>query len=85
VLQPTYHFMSGALVLTSPVIAFRALPIQIAFAVSLVALLGIVAVLSRMMAQRQRDAARKLEMAAWHMRQLVPQSEESASSSVMVR
>ncbi len=82
VLEPTYRFMSGALVLTSPVIAFRALPIQIAFAVSLIALLGVVAVLSRMMADRQRAAARKLEIAAWHMRQLVPHPESDATSSI---
>jgi eukaryotic-like serine/threonine-protein kinase len=80
VLQPTYQFMSGALVLTSPVITFRAVPIQIAFALSLLALLGVVAVLSRMMAERQRNAARQLEIAAWHMRQLVPQSDHDNSA-----
>ena len=84
VLEPTYRFMSGALVLTSPVIAFRALPIQIAFAISLIALLGVVAVLSRMMAERQRAAARKLEIAAWHMRQLVPHPESPSSSALKV-
>ncbi|HPH66667.1 MAG TPA: serine/threonine-protein kinase [Kofleriaceae bacterium] len=85
VLEPTYRFMSGALVLTSPVIAFRALPIQIAFAISLLALLGVVAVLSRMMADRQRAAARKLEIAAWHMRQLVPHADDAAASSKLIK
>jgi eukaryotic-like serine/threonine-protein kinase len=85
VLEPTYRFMSGALVLTSPVITFRALPIQIAFAISLLALLGVVAVLCRMMAERQRSAARTLEIAAWHMRQLVPQSDERDATSAKTK
>jgi hypothetical protein len=46
--------------------------VQLAFLVLLLALLAVVAVLSRMMAQRQRDANRRVELQAWQLRQLVP-------------
>ena len=72
VLAPTYSFEGGALVLRSPVIAFRSAPVQVAFAVLLVVLLAVVAMLSRSMAQRQRAASRRVELQAWHLRQLVP-------------
>jgi hypothetical protein len=38
----------------------------------LVVLLAVVGVLSRGLARRQRDATRKLELHAWHLRQVVP-------------
>jgi len=72
VLSPTYEFVNGTIVLHSSVIIFRSLPVQIAFALLLISLLAVVALLSRMMAQRQRDASRRAEMQAWHLRQLVP-------------
>lgn len=72
VLSPTYEFVNGTIVLHSSVIVFRSAPVQVAFAVLLVALLAVVAVLSRMMAQRQRRAARRFELQAWQLRQLVP-------------
>jgi eukaryotic-like serine/threonine-protein kinase len=67
----TYKFVDGTIVLQSPTITFHALPVQLAFALLLVALLVVVAVLSRMMAHRQRDASRRVELQAWHLRQLV--------------
>ena len=39
-------------------------------------LVPIVAILTRGMARRQREAARALELQAWHLRQLVPTSDE---------
>jgi hypothetical protein len=72
VLDSTYTFVDGTIVLRSPVVAFHALPVQIAFAMLLVAVLVVVAVLSRMMAARQREASRSVELQAWHLRQLVP-------------
>ena len=38
----------------------------------LVVLLGVVGLLSRGMAKRQREATRTLELHAWHLRQVVP-------------
>jgi hypothetical protein len=73
VLSSTYRFTDGGeLVLGSSVVQFSAAPVQVAFAVLLVALLGVVGVLSRGQAQRQREATRKLELHAWHLRQVVP-------------
>jgi eukaryotic-like serine/threonine-protein kinase len=73
VLSSTYRFTDGGeLVLGSAVVSFSAAPVQVAFAVLLVALLGVVGVLSRGQAQRQREATRKLELHAWHLRQVLP-------------
>jgi eukaryotic-like serine/threonine-protein kinase len=72
VLSPTYTFVNGTIVLSSAVLTFRSVPVQLAFLVLLIALLAVVAVLSRMMAQRQRDANRRVELQAWQLRQLVP-------------
>jgi serine/threonine protein kinase len=72
VLSPTYTFVDGTIVLSSQILTFRSVPVQLAFLVLLLALLAVVAVLSRMMAQRQRDANRRVELQAWQLRQLVP-------------
>jgi len=72
VIAPTYHFDDGALVLRSQVVTFSSMPTQIAFAVLLLSLIGVVAVLSRALAKRQREATRNLEVQAWQLRQLVP-------------
>ncbi|MDB4952682.1 MAG: Serine/threonine protein kinase PrkC, regulator of stationary phase [Myxococcales bacterium] len=71
-IAPTYQFVDGAIILHSPVVTFRSVPVQVAFALLLVALLAVVAVLSRQMAKRQREASSKVELQAWHLRQLVP-------------
>jgi len=71
VLAPTYRFVDGTIVLRSPVIEFHAMPVQFALALLLVALFGVVAVLSRTMAERQRESSRQVELQAWHLRQLV--------------
>jgi serine/threonine-protein kinase len=71
VLESTYQFVDGSIVLRSPVITFHSVPVQLAFALLLVALLVVVAVLSRAMAQRQHEANRRVELQAWHLRQLV--------------
>jgi serine/threonine-protein kinase len=71
VLSPTYQFVDGTIVLHSSVIVFSALPVQIAFALLLVAVFGVVAVLSRVMASIQRATNRRAELQAWHLRQLV--------------
>jgi len=47
------------------------MPVQFALALLLVALFGVVAVLSRTMAERQRESSRQVELQAWHLRQLV--------------
>jgi hypothetical protein len=72
VIAPTYHFAHGALVLRSPIIAFSSVPVQLAFALLLLTLVIVVGVLSRGLAKNQREAARKLELQAWHLRQVVP-------------
>jgi serine/threonine-protein kinase len=73
VMARTYHFTPGGeLVLGSSVIRFSSAPVQLAFAILLVVLLAVVGLLSRGLAIRQRDATRKLELAAWHLRQVVP-------------
>jgi hypothetical protein len=38
----------------------------------LIVLLTAVAVFSRVVGQRQRDAARRVELQAWHLAQVVP-------------
>jgi len=72
-LAPTYHFTPGGeLVMASSVVRFSSLPVQLAFALLLVLLLAVVGLLSRGIAQRQREATRELELHAWHLRQVVP-------------
>ncbi len=72
VLEGTYRFVEGDLVLSSNVLTFTAVPVQVAFAAMLVALVTIVALLTRGMALRQRQATRSLELQAWHLRQILP-------------
>jgi hypothetical protein len=72
VIGSTYTFEDGALVLHSPLITFTSAPTQIAFGLLLVTLVVIVAFLSRAIAIRHRDATRRLEVQAWHMRQILP-------------
>jgi serine/threonine-protein kinase len=72
VLPATYRFDGGDLVLSSDLVRFSAVPVQLAFAVLLVTLVAVVAVLSRTIATRQREATRRLELQAWHLRQIVP-------------
>ena len=72
VLDATYRFVHGELVLSSSVLTFSAVPVQVAFATMLVALVTIVALLTRGMALRQRQATRSLELQAWHLRQILP-------------
>jgi len=72
VLAPTYSFDHGALIFRSPVIELNSLPVQLAFALILVGLLTVVALLSRNQALRQHAANRAVELQAWHLRQLVP-------------
>jgi serine/threonine-protein kinase len=72
-LPATYRFnAAGELVLASAVVRFSAVPVQVAFAVLLVGLLGVVGLLSRGLAKRQREATRTVELHAWHLRQVVP-------------
>ena len=63
---------AGELVRGSPSIACSPAPIQLAFALLLINFLIAVAFLSRVLAKRQRGAARRLELQAWHLRQVVP-------------
>ncbi len=72
VLEKTYSFHDGSLTLSSSVVQFSSVPVQLAMAAVLVSLIGVVAVLTRGLAMRQRDAARKLELHAWQLRQIVP-------------
>jgi len=72
VLSETYRFVGGDLVLSSGIVRFTAAPVQLAFAVLLVTLVAVVAVLSRTIATRQREATRQLELQAWHLRQILP-------------
>jgi hypothetical protein len=71
-LPATYRFTDGELVLSSDIVRFSAAPVQLAFAVLLVTLIVVVAILSRAIATRQREATRKLELQAWHLRQILP-------------
>src|SRR5262249_25551452 len=72
VLEPTYRFADGELVISSPIVTLSPAPVQLAFALLLIILLTAVGVLSRVLAKRQRDAARRLELQAWHLAQVVP-------------
>jgi serine/threonine-protein kinase len=71
VIAPTYHFVDGALVLTSPTVTFSSAPVQLAFAVVLVLLVAVVAVLLRHMANQRRAVTQQIELQAWHLRQIV--------------
>ena len=71
-LAPTYRFVGGELILSSPNLTFAAVPVQLAFAVLLVSLIAVVALLTRVLALRQREANRRLELQAWHLRQILP-------------
>src|SRR5215468_10442868 len=51
VLSSTYRFSAGELVLVSPAVRFSAVPVQVAFALALVALLAVVGLLSRGLAR----------------------------------
>ena len=73
VLSSTYRFTAnGELHLVSPHLTFSAVPVQLAFALLLVVLVSVVALLTRVLAVRQREAAHKLELQAWHLRQILP-------------
>jgi serine/threonine-protein kinase len=72
VLAPTYSFESGKIILHSPNLTFSSLPAQLGFALLLVMAVAVVAFLLRTIALRQRDATRRLELHAWHLRQIVP-------------
>ena len=71
VLAATYRFDGGTIVLSSPTLHFTALPVQLAFALIVFWLVVITAVLLRTMGLRQREAAKQIELQAWHLRQLV--------------
>jgi serine/threonine-protein kinase len=81
VLPSTYEFRDGKLVLESPAIVFHSLPVQLAFMGVLVSLVGVVALLSRQMAMRQRAVSERAELQAWHLRQLVRGSEDASPAS----
>ncbi len=72
VFSSTYEFVDGTLRLHSSILEYTELPVSLAFALLLVALITTVAVLSRNLATAQRDATRRLEIQAWHLRQIVP-------------
>jgi len=69
----TYRFTAdGELVLGSSILRFTAVPAQVALVLLLGVLLLLVALLSRVLAKRQRQTTRELELRAWHLRQVVP-------------
>jgi hypothetical protein len=72
IISSTYEFTEGTMRLHSQVLVYRELPVSVAFALLLVALMTTVAVLSRNLATKQRDATRRLEVQAWHLKQIVP-------------
>jgi serine/threonine-protein kinase len=75
VISPTYQFIDGKLLLETAALSFHAVPVQLAFAGVLVSLLGVVGLLSRQMARRQREVSERAELQAWHLRQLVRSAE----------
>jgi serine/threonine-protein kinase len=72
VVAPTFRFHDGVLELRSSVVDFRDAPVQVAFAVLLVMLLAECTLFGRTLAIRQRAASERLEVQAWHLRQIVP-------------
>ncbi|HEY0994105.1 MAG TPA: hypothetical protein VGD80_43915, partial [Kofleriaceae bacterium] len=77
VVSPTYSFTDvGQLVIGSSILTFSPAPVQLAFVALLIILLTVVGLLSRVLAQRQRDATRRLELQAWHLEQVVPSIEK---------
>jgi hypothetical protein len=71
VLEATYRFEAGTIVLLSPAVTFSAVPVQLALALVVVLLVASTAVLLRTMAVRQREAAKQIQLQAWQLRQLV--------------
>jgi hypothetical protein len=59
-------------ILGASVVRFSGVAFQVSFAILRVGLLAIVGVLVRSMARRQHVATRRLELHAWHLRQVVP-------------
>jgi serine/threonine-protein kinase len=74
ILERTYAIEDGRIVITSPSLAFNAMPTQLALALLLVMTTSVVAYLLRSIARLQADATRRLELHAWHLRQIVPTS-----------
>jgi len=73
VIAPTYRFTeAGELVMSSTVVNYSSVPVQLSFASLILVFVVLVAVLVRGMANQQRQAARTIELQAWHLRQLVP-------------
>ncbi len=68
----THEFVDGKLVLTSPGLAYREAPFEMALALVFVMLMIVVSLLSRRIATRLRDVSQQVELQAWHLRQLVP-------------
>ncbi len=76
VVAPTYHFVDGAIVLSSHALAFTSAPVQVTLLALLVVLLVVVAVLARRVANAQRAATLQVEVQAWQIRQLMPRAPE---------
>ena len=81
VIDPTYRFENGTIQLSSTIISFSEVPVQLAFALLLVVLMAVVALLSRMLARRQHEASRSVEMQAWHLRQILPVARRTTMSA----
>jgi hypothetical protein len=78
VIAPTFRFHDGVLELRSTVVDFRDAPVETAFAVLLVLLLAECTVFGRTLAIRHRAASERLEVQAWHLRQIVPARDTAA-------
>ena len=74
---PTYHFVDGAIVLSSHALAFTSAPVQVTLLALLVVLLVVVAVLARRVANAQRAATLQVEVQAWQVRQLMPRAPDA--------
>ena len=72
VLEPTYRFTEAGIVVMSGALKLSSLPTQLAFGTVLIALVVIVAVWVRGLATRHRELMSRLELQAWHLRQIVP-------------
>jgi serine/threonine protein kinase len=71
-LPSTMSTENGDLVMHAPAIEFNSPQIAIALALYVLCLVGVTGLMARRLSDAQRDARRKLQVQAWHLRQLMP-------------
>jgi serine/threonine-protein kinase len=80
VLAPSYSIVDRGFLIFSSSLAVNPVPGQLAIAGYVVAVLGVMAMLTFRVSRSNQDARTALELQAWHLRQLMPNDRASRSS-----